>query len=110
MQQVYSDYIQINNDIMIIFTYIQYYLCIVGNPVQTQAIPLSQTLLSQLKNRESNATHEIVFKTDRVPSLGFISYYVQKVASSDAFVSEFKKIEPSTKADVLAIENEVKNI
>lgn len=64
---------------------------------------IGETFKSQLKTRESNATHEIIFRVDQIPPLGYRSYFVEKTTLEQVSEHSAKELD-----DIIAIENEVR--
>ncbi|XP_077291379.1 lysosomal alpha-mannosidase-like isoform X2 [Arctopsyche grandis] len=54
-----------------------------GEKVETQIVAISENVLNQLKTRNSIATKELVFLVEKLPRLGYKSFYVQKTNSSE---------------------------
>lgn len=52
-----------------------------GQVLESQIIPIPKPVLL-IPGRQSKAGHELVFKAEQVPALGFKSYYVSKSASN----------------------------
>ncbi|XP_069699537.1 lysosomal alpha-mannosidase-like [Periplaneta americana] len=56
----------------------------------TQMVPIPKEVLNSPERKNSIATHDLVFKAENLPPLGFRSYYVTK--TSDAF----EEVQPSS--------------
>ncbi|KAJ4433196.1 hypothetical protein ANN_15453 [Periplaneta americana] len=55
----------------------------------TQMVPIPKEVLESPERASSTATHDLVFKAENLPSLGFRSYYVTKTSDS------FEEVQPS---------------
>ncbi|KAI4469648.1 alpha-mannosidase [Holotrichia oblita] len=53
-----------------------------GNPIVTQLMPISNTVLN-IPGRMSASTVELIFVAKDVPPLGFLSFYVSKTTGND---------------------------
>ncbi|XP_069699538.1 lysosomal alpha-mannosidase-like [Periplaneta americana] len=55
----------------------------------TQMVPIPKEVLDSPERASSTATHDLVFKAENLPPLGFRSYYVTKTSDS------FEEVQPS---------------
>ncbi|XP_016964290.1 lysosomal alpha-mannosidase isoform X2 [Drosophila biarmipes] len=73
-----------------------------GVTLETQAVPIPQAVID-IKHRNSTAKYELVFLATNIPPLGYRTYYVEKVESTE---SSFKpKALPKSTSSVFQIGN-----
>ncbi|XP_069699536.1 lysosomal alpha-mannosidase-like [Periplaneta americana] len=59
-----------------------------GAPLITQMVPIPPEVIAAPERENSTATHDLVFKAENLPPLGFRSYYVTKISSCFEEVEE----------------------
>ncbi|XP_017153506.2 lysosomal alpha-mannosidase isoform X1 [Drosophila miranda] len=56
-----------------------------GVPMEIQMLPIPSAVM-KMKNRSSNAQYELVFFATNLPPLGYRTYYIEKLNSSEEFL------------------------
>lgn len=76
-----------------------------GVTLESQAVPIPQVLID-IKHRNSTAKYEIVFLATNIPALGYRTYYVEKLDSTEG--NTRSKALPKRTSSVTVIGNSVR--